>query len=118
MSVKLLTLLTTYMLIVLCELGDKTQLAVLLITSNNPSKRWLIFTAGAFALTLCVALEVSLGALLALHIGPDVINRATGVVFLLVGTAILVRQLNSFGKLKLRKDVHSQDVSTISEPLQ
>ncbi|MEW6183156.1 MAG: TMEM165/GDT1 family protein [Bacillota bacterium] len=91
MSIKLLTWLTTYILIVLCELGDKTQMAVLLITSNNPAKRWLIFAASAIALTLCVIVEVTVGTTLARYISPAAINRGTGLVFLLIGVISLTR---------------------------
>ncbi|MGB9792370.1 MAG: TMEM165/GDT1 family protein [Thermacetogeniaceae bacterium] len=89
MAEKLLTLLTTYCLIILCEMGDKTQLAVLLLASNNSKRRWLIYAASAIALTLCVILEVTAGVALRKYIGPALFNRATGFVFLLIGAAAL-----------------------------
>ncbi len=82
MSIKFLTWLTTYIIIILCELGDKTQLAVLLFTSNKPDKRWTIFFASALALTLCVLVEVTIGLALARHITPAVINRVAGLTSL------------------------------------
>lgn len=85
MSIKFLTWLTTYIIIILCELGDKTQLAVLLFTSNKPGKRWTIFFASALALTLCVIVEVTVGLALARHISPALINRVAGFVFLGLG---------------------------------
>lgn len=81
----LLITLSTYVLIVLCELGDKTQLATLMLASNNPAKRWLIFGSAALALCACVAVEVMFGHWLALNIGIAFINKATGVLFLLIG---------------------------------
>lgn len=89
MSVKLLTWLTTYIVIILCELGDKTQLAVLLFTSNNPRQRWMIFFASACALTLCVLIEVTVGVALARYITPATINRVAGIIFLGLGLAAL-----------------------------
>ncbi|HCF51439.1 MAG TPA: UPF0016 family protein [Syntrophomonas sp.] len=89
MSIKFLTWLTTYIIIILCELGDKTQLAVLLFTSNKPDKRWTIFFASALALTLCVLVEVTIGLALARHITPAVINRVAGFVFLGLGLTSL-----------------------------
>lgn len=89
MSIKLLTWLTTYIIIILCELGDKTQLAVLLFTSNKPGKRWTIFFASALALTLCVLVEVTIGVALARHITPAIINRVAGFVFLGLGITAL-----------------------------
>ncbi|HBV98667.1 MAG: membrane protein [Peptococcaceae bacterium BICA1-7] len=99
MSIELMTWLTTYILIVLCELGDKTQVAVLLITSNNPGRRWLIFAASAVALTMCVVIEVTVGVTLAQYIGPAVINRATGVIFLIIGAITLARHFKLYEKL-------------------
>lgn len=85
MGIELLTWLTTYTLIILCELGDKTQLAVLMLSSNNPRQRWLILLGSAVALVLCVVIEVTVGVTLARHFGPEKINRLAGVVFLAFG---------------------------------
>lgn len=101
MSVKFLTWLTTYVLIILCELGDKTQVAVLLITSNNPARRWLIFAASALALTLCVTIEVTVGTTLARYLGPAVINRATGLVFLIIGVITLAQHFKILERIGL-----------------
>ena len=101
MTFKLLTYVTTYFIIVLCELGDKTQLAVLLFTSRNPQKRWLLFTASALALSLCVLVEVSVGRILAQHIPPLTIIKLAGVVFLLMGGAGLWQELFQYHKLKI-----------------
>lgn len=86
---KVLTWLTTFCLIVLCEMGDKTQLAVLLLASNNSSRRWMIYAASACALILCVTLEVTAGLFLRKYLGPALFNRATGIVFILLGLAAL-----------------------------
>lgn len=102
MSIKLLTLLTTYLIIILCELGDKTQVAVLLFTSNNPGKRWTIFFASALALTLCVVVEVTVGLTLANYIGPHIINRIAGIIFLLLGLITLIKTLNLTEKIRIK----------------
>jgi len=85
MSIEMVTWLTTYLLIILAELGDKTQVAILLVTSNHPHKRWLIFLASCVALALCVLIEVTIGATLAHYVGVNLINRISGAVFLLIG---------------------------------
>jgi putative Ca2+/H+ antiporter (TMEM165/GDT1 family) len=103
MSIQLLTWATTYIIIILCELGDKTQLAVLLITSKNPGKRWTIFGASATALVLCVLVEVTLGVTLARYIGPAMINRIAGVVFLLLGLIGLIKVFNVAERLAWKR---------------
>jgi putative Ca2+/H+ antiporter (TMEM165/GDT1 family) len=110
-SIKFLTWITTYALIILNELGDKTQVAVLLLASNNPTKRWLIFAASAAALTTCVFLEVTVGTILARYIGPAIINKVTGVVFLLLGTVTLLHQISMAYKFRSKNlDARSQDL--------
>lgn len=103
LSMELLTWITTFTLIILCELGDKTQVAVLLLASNNPAKRWLIMAASAAALTTCVLLEVTFGTLIARHISPGMINKGTGVVFLLIGIITLAGQAGVIHKARIKK---------------
>ena len=112
MSMELMTWLTTYILIVLCELGDKTQVAVLLITSNNPGRRWLIFAASAAALTMCVVIEVTVGVTLAKYIGPAVINRAAGVIFLILGAITLAQHFRITEKLGLGGSRQTEEVAS------
>ena len=95
MSIQLLTVLSTYVLIILAELGDKTQVAVLLITSNNPHKRWTVFIASAIALTLCVGVEVTVGVALGRYISPQLINKLAGFVFLGIGVLTLIQNLGA-----------------------
>jgi len=111
-SLKILTWITTFLLIVICELGDKTQVAVLFITSNNPSRRWYVFAGSALALCLCVFIEVTVGVALARIISPAIINRATGVVFLILGSVILARYFNLAINLKKDKNIESQNKNT------
>lgn len=94
MSIKILTWLSTYIIIVLCELGDKTQLAVLLFTCNNPLRKWSIFLASSIALILCVTIEVTVGLSLARYVGPALVNKIAGGVFLLLGLTIFYKNLN------------------------
>lgn len=103
MALKIMTCLTTYLIIILCELGDKTQLAVLLLTSRNPRKRWLLFAASAIALSLCVLIEVSIGRMLAQHIPPSTINKIAGMIFLIMGCAGLWQEYFKSHALQLSK---------------
>lgn len=87
-----ITWLTTYTLIILVELGDKTQIATLVLASNNPRRKWVVFAAGALALTLCVLIEVTVGTTLARYVTQDTINRVTAVIFFVFGLATLFNQ--------------------------
>jgi putative Ca2+/H+ antiporter (TMEM165/GDT1 family) len=83
--IKLITYLTTYLIIILAELGDKTQVATLIYSSNNPNKRWQVFIAASAALVTCVWLEVTLGVIISRFISPSLINKITGLVFIIIG---------------------------------
>ena len=102
MSTELLTWASTYIIIILCELGDKTQVVVLLFTSKNPRRRWGIFAASSLALVLCVLTEVTIVVTLARYIGPALINRAAGVMFLLLANW-LNRVFKVFERLSFRR---------------
>jgi putative Ca2+/H+ antiporter (TMEM165/GDT1 family) len=87
-----ITWITTYTLIILAELGDKTQIATLVLASNNPRRKWLVFAAGALALTMCVLIEVTVGTTLARYVTQDTINRVTAVIFFVFGVVTLFKQ--------------------------
>lgn len=87
----LITWLTTYALIILAELGDKTQFATLILASNNPGRRWVVFAGAATALSLCVLVEVTVGATLATLLSQQLINQIAGVTFLIIGLITLGR---------------------------
>ncbi len=80
------TILTTFALIFLAELGDKTQLAVLAMASrNNP---WAVFIGAGAALLASTVLAVALGYALP-RLLPDsstrVIHYIAGGLFIIVG---------------------------------
>lgn len=104
MSIKLLTSVSTYLLIILCELGDKTQMAVLILTSRNPQKRWLVFLASSLALSLCVLLEVTIGVKLAQYLAPHIINKLAGGIFLLMGILGLWKELDIRADIKTSRN--------------
>ncbi|HHV75877.1 MAG TPA: TMEM165/GDT1 family protein [Syntrophothermus lipocalidus] len=102
---QIITLVTTYILIAMCELGDKTQVAVLLMSSNSPGKRWLILAASLLALTSCVIIEVTVGAHLARRIGPGTFNRITGFIFLVLGGLNLINHFRVRARTNSRQPV-------------
>ncbi len=83
----------TFGLIFLAELGDKTQLAALAITtkSAHPHAPWVIFAASALALACTSAIAVSAGSLIARTVPPLAIRWVSGLLFLAAGIWILVK---------------------------
>jgi len=80
---------STFALIFLAELGDKTQLA-LMSQSAASADRWTIFWAGVVALVATTALGVLAGGLIRRFV-PDerYIRFAGGVLFLVFGALMV-----------------------------
>ena len=79
---------STFATIFLAEVGDKTQLAILLITaeSRNP---WIVFAGAGSALIATSLLGVLLGRWLATRIAPQTLERAAGVILLAISAVLL-----------------------------
>lgn len=86
------TLITTFGLVFLAELGDKTQLATMLLVAQNKSPMAVFFGA-AFALVCSTILGVVLGSLLNKYIPTNYVQTAAGIAFIVIGGLLL------FGKI-------------------
>jgi putative Ca2+/H+ antiporter (TMEM165/GDT1 family) len=82
MDIKLL--LTTFGLVFLAELGDKTQLATFCFSADCDS-RLSVFLGSAGALVLSSLIAVVFGAAVSRLIPPNYIKIGAGVFFVLVG---------------------------------
>jgi Ca2+/H+ antiporter, TMEM165/GDT1 family len=80
---------STFVAVFLAELGDKTQLATMSFASSGSSK-WTVFCASSAALVASTALAVLAGALVTKWISPLWIKRASGALFLVLGTLLLL----------------------------
>lgn len=78
----------TFVAIFLAELGDKTQLATLSLTAGSAS-RWSVFLGSALALVTTSAIAVLAGDTVARFVSPRVLQRLSGVVFLVLGAVYL-----------------------------
>ena len=81
---------STFLLIFLAELGDKTQLAVMAQSAGTSSK-WIVFAAGSLALILSTAIGVLAGGLISRFV-PDmrVVKLCGGAMFLIFGSLMLL----------------------------
>ncbi len=80
---------STFLAVFLAEMGDKTQLATMSLAATGKDK-WLVFGAAALALVTSTAIAVLAGEVVARHIPPIWIKRAAGVMFLALGTMMLI----------------------------
>ncbi len=82
-------LASSFTLIFLAELGDKTQLATLALAAGGRS-RLAIFVGAALALVATSAIAVLAGEAVARAVPEIWIKRVAGLGFLLLGTLFLL----------------------------
>jgi putative Ca2+/H+ antiporter (TMEM165/GDT1 family) len=83
---------TAFMTLLLAELGDKTQLAVITMTASTESKL-SVFVGASLALIVVTALGVLIGGVLSAWIPTEWLQRIVAVAFIVIGILML------FGKL-------------------
>ena len=77
----------TFWLVFLAELGDKTQIAVMLQSAVHG--RSIVFIAASLALVLSTVLGVFLGGVISKMVSERVIHGVGGVLFLVFGAMML-----------------------------
>ncbi len=80
---------STFALIFLAELGDKTQLAAMAAATGEKST-WTVFAGASLALVASTLIAVLLGDALQAVFPPRLIQGAAGVLFLIFGVVFLV----------------------------
>lgn len=82
-------LASTFLAVFLAELGDKTQLATLALAAGG-SSRLSVFLGAAGALVATSALAVLAGGALHRAVPAHWIERAAGILFLVLGALLLL----------------------------
>lgn len=80
--------LTAFVTIFFAEIGDKTQLATLLMAAESKSP-WVVFAGAAAALISTSLLGVLVGRWLARRLSADTLQTATGIGMLLIAVLLL-----------------------------
>ena len=83
-------MITTFVSVFVAELGDKTQLATLSMSSTAQAK-WAVFIGSALALVTTSAIAVLAGTAVTRVIPPVWLRRVAGVVFIALGALYLAR---------------------------
>ena len=82
-------LISTFVAVFVAELGDKTQLATLSMSSGSTSK-WAVFGGSALALCTTSAIAVLAGGLVTRIISPLWLRRIAGGVFVALSVLFLL----------------------------
>jgi putative Ca2+/H+ antiporter (TMEM165/GDT1 family) len=84
--------LTTFGVIFLAEMGDKTQLAAMTMAAQS-KRPWAVFIGSALALTAVSAIGVVVGSVVGNYFPLIWIKRAAAVAFIVIGVLILLDKL-------------------------
>lgn len=79
---------STFATIFLAEMGDKTQIATLLMTAESHSP-WIVFLGAGSALIATSLLGVLLGCWLAGRLSPKILETAAGTILLFISASLL-----------------------------
>lgn len=80
-------LATTFGTLFVAELGDKTQLACMLMTAKT-QKPWTVFLGSSIALVLVSFLGVMFAQFVCQYISPHIIKKVAAVSFMIMGCLI------------------------------
>ncbi len=80
---------TAFVTLLLAELGDKTQLAIITMTAKTDSKV-AVFLGASLALVFVTLLAVLFGGLLSQYIPTEWLQRIVAVGFIVMGVLMLV----------------------------
>ena len=81
-------LLTTFGIIFLAEMGDKTQIAAMTMAAEK-KRPWEVFIAASLALVAVSAIGVIVGSALGQYLPLVWIKRVAGSAFIIIGILVL-----------------------------
>jgi Ca2+/H+ antiporter, TMEM165/GDT1 family len=81
--------LTTFGVIFLAEMGDKTQLAAMTMAAQT-KRPWAVFIASALALTAVSAIGVVVGSVVGDYVPLIWLKRVAALAFIVIGVLILL----------------------------
>jgi len=82
-------LLTTFGIIFLAEMGDKTQLAAMTMAAEK-RRPWEVFLGASLALAVVSAVGIIVGTALGQYLPIAWIKRVAGAAFVVIGLLILI----------------------------
>jgi putative Ca2+/H+ antiporter (TMEM165/GDT1 family) len=86
------SMLIAFWLVFLAELGDKTQIATILLSAKS-EKLWPIFIGSSAALIINSLIGTMAGKLIARPAMEDYIHIAAGTAFILIGILLIFKKI-------------------------
>ena len=85
-------LITTFGVIFLAEMGDKTQLAAMTLSAQT-KRPWAVLVGASLALACVSAIGIVVGGVLSQYLPLEWIKRAAAIAFIVIGALILLGKL-------------------------
>ncbi len=85
---------STFLTIFIAEMGDKTQLATLLMSAQSQSP-WIVFAGAAAALICTSLLGVLIGYWMARRLSPKVLDLAVAILMLIISGLLIEDVISS-----------------------
>ncbi len=82
---------STFLLLLVAELGDKTQLAVIAQTAKFTHAPWMVLLGAVLALGLVSGLGVVLGTVFAATLPRELLRWVAGIAFIVMGGLIVAK---------------------------
>ena len=86
-------LLTTFGIIFLAEMGDKTQLAAMTMAADS-KKPWAVFIGASLALAAVSALGVLVGSVVGNYVPIEWVKRVAATAFIVIGVLMFRKVLD------------------------
>ncbi len=83
---------STFLLVFLAELGDKTQLTALAASAGSKSP-WSVFLGASLALVIATLVAVLAGSVLTKYVPERVLKIGAAILFLVFGTILLITNI-------------------------
>jgi putative Ca2+/H+ antiporter (TMEM165/GDT1 family) len=81
-------LITTFGIIFLAEMGDKTQLAAMTMAADT-KRPWAVFLGASLALAAVSGLGVLVGSVIGTYVPLEWVKRVAAVAFIVIGILML-----------------------------
>ena len=85
-------ILSTFFLVFIAELGDKTQITTMLLSAESDSKI-AVFLGSSIALVCSSFVGVILGSFLNKYIPPIVIQKTAAIAFVVIGLLLYFNKI-------------------------
>jgi putative Ca2+/H+ antiporter (TMEM165/GDT1 family) len=82
-------MLTTFGIIFLAEMGDKTQLAAMTMSAQT-KKPWAVFIGASLALAVVSGIGVLVGSVIGQYVPLEWVKRVAALAFILIGVLMLM----------------------------